>query len=173
MLKFNGTDTSRKMKYSAEADSAIKLYQELVNKGIISEVDNSPYFEAVMDKFNKVDADFLDEDSDYDYELFQNWYDKGNHDLSDTEILQLISECNGNAYYQDIINTNGLEAIIDVLDSNILLNDGATTWDAENLIDAIHESYDFDFDEYCSDSTGIKKVVNGQMESTYSYIFLN
>ena len=49
-LHFKGTDTSKVIKYSAYANSFLELYDELVNKKVISVVDYDPYTYACIEK---------------------------------------------------------------------------------------------------------------------------
>lgn len=102
MLKFVGWNTQRNIKYKAKGNTPLQLYDELVNKDIISTINGNPYDYAIMKKYGKSEEDFLDDDDEYDWELYYKWYSSGKYDLTDDEILELIKECNGNAYYQEI-----------------------------------------------------------------------
>lgn len=106
--KFRGTDTQKIMKYRAEADSPIELYYELIDKDIISVVDGDPYDDEILEKASKTWADFEDEDGYLDYDLFDKWYNVEGFkfDLTNDEIIILIKEQNGNAYYQNIEKWN-------------------------------------------------------------------
>lgn len=107
--KFKGTDTMHISKYEAYGDSALELYNNLVDKGVISTFDGDPYELAVMEKFGMSEDDFLYNDGEVDYESMQDWLEGFEHNLTEEEILTLISEQNGNAYYQTIYIWNELE----------------------------------------------------------------
>lgn len=97
MLEFRGTDTSKRIKYEAQASTWIGLYNELVNKGIISTVDGDPYEIEKLKKAGKTYSDFENEDGDIDFQAIEKL-----EDLTDDEIRVLISEQNGSAYYQSV-----------------------------------------------------------------------
>ena len=98
---FKGTDTRRMLKYRAQADTVIALYSELVNKGIISTEDGDPLEIATLENSCKRYEDFEDVNGDIDYNAVDEWLNKAEK-LTDDEILTLITEQDGNAYYQHI-----------------------------------------------------------------------
>ena len=57
-----------------------------------------------MEKYGKTDEDFLDADGEDDWEAQRKWLEDSTHFLTDKEILSLIESCDGNAFYQEIIN---------------------------------------------------------------------
>lgn len=103
--KFKGTDTQRRIKYEAQGDTPLELYDELVMQNVISIVDGDPCELALMTKYGKSCKDFLDENNDYNYEKYIQWTDtvKG---LTDEEVLDVISNERGNAYYNTIKKYN-------------------------------------------------------------------
>ncbi|MGL5329833.1 MAG: hypothetical protein ACRDD7_11215 [Peptostreptococcaceae bacterium] len=105
-FKFEGTDTQRRVKYNAEADTVIELYCNLVNQGIISTVDGDPYDETLMKKYNVSWDDFKDKDGYDDFDKFTKWRESEADDLTDEEILEVITNEQGNAYYQKIYEWN-------------------------------------------------------------------
>jgi hypothetical protein len=97
MLKFTGTNTNGTVKYEAQSTTWIGLYNDLVNKGIISTVDSDPYEVAKLEKAGKSYSEFENEDGDIDFEAIEKL-----EDLTDAEIRSLISKQDGNAYYQTV-----------------------------------------------------------------------
>jgi len=111
MLIFKGTDTQKRIKYNAEGKTAIDLYNNLVSKDIISIVDGDPYEEAQLKKAKLTHDDFKDEDGELDCDKLNEWLSYGERNLTDEEILEVIAEQNGNAYYQKIIDTKKAEEL--------------------------------------------------------------
>lgn len=102
---FKGTDTSGRIHYKAEGNTLLELYNDLERQNIITTSDYDPYEKAVMKKYNKTWDDFMDEDGYENHDLFVKWYDTVDG-LTDNEILEMIGEENGNAYYQTIYKYN-------------------------------------------------------------------
>lgn len=100
IIRWTGKSTNGVWKRKEKANSFIDLYNLCVENETISTYDNDPYISAVLEKFGKSGNDFLDEDGEIDVEAIDNWYNESGHDLSDSEIMMLISTQNGNAYYQ-------------------------------------------------------------------------
>ena len=116
MLKFEGWNTQRNVKYEAKGETPIDLYNNLVSKGIISTVDGDPYELAVMEKYGKTEEDFLDEDGEDDVETERKWLEDPNHYLTDDEILSVIGDCNESAFYQEITGDYETRSSIDLND---------------------------------------------------------
>lgn len=93
---FKGTDTQGRISYEAEGNTVIELYIELRNNGTISTVDDDPLEIALMDKYNMTWEDFDD-----DYANFTQW-ESTVEGLTDDEILEVIFDERGNAYYKTI-----------------------------------------------------------------------
>lgn len=106
-IYWSGKSTNGRCKWNAMADTMHELYRELVDKDVISVCDNDPYESFVLDKYDKTldDAEFVDADGETDYDKVQDFVEK--HCLSDEELWNLISTCNGNAYYQTFERDNG------------------------------------------------------------------
>lgn len=106
MLKFLGRNTRGDIHYNTEGESPMDLYNVLVDEEIISTFDGDPYGMAQLEKAGIKESEFLDEDGDYDdfkyLEALENL-----PSLTDLEILDIIRSCDGNAYYQDIVMTQG------------------------------------------------------------------
>lgn len=119
-IHWTGRSTNGIGKWKCDAITMNELYQTLVDKDVISTVDEDPYDNFVLDKYDKTidDPEFQDDDGELDYSKVQDFVEK--HPLSDNELWCLISKCNGNAYYQTFTVEN---------------SDGELTELAENLFD--------------------------------------
>lgn len=105
LYKFNGKNTHGTRKYYADGNTAIELYQDLVNQNIISICDGDPYEMALLKKNSLTIGDFMNEDDDLDNEKYNDFL--SDNSLEDAEIIQLIKKQDGNAYYQTIEMWNG------------------------------------------------------------------
>lgn len=104
---FEGTDSSCRIHYKAIGNTIIELYNDLVNQDIVSLIDGDPYEEAVMKKAGKSWDDFKNEDGDEDIEKFNKWYNQHpQYDLTDEEIIRIISSDYSRAYYYNIKELN-------------------------------------------------------------------
>jgi len=101
MYKFTGSDTSGKINYALTSKAPIDLYNQLVNRGIIATVDGDPLEIYKLSKVGKTFADFWDTDA---YELNEKLLNQTLDSiyLTDAEILRVIGNERGNAYYQEI-----------------------------------------------------------------------
>ena len=109
-IKWAGKDTRNVCKWTVEATSMIDLYNQLVSKGIISIVNGDPYDIAKVEKeikksnkwkhYNEFEESiFNDENINDPCEYYNNLLSEM-EDLTDDEIMQVILNENGNAYYQ-------------------------------------------------------------------------
>ena len=104
---WRGKSTNGLMKWDDRASSFMELYNDLVQKKVITEYDESPYESAVLEKYGKTVEDFCDEEGyiiDDEFNEFRN-----THDLTDEELWILIAQANGNAYYQTFERFSELE----------------------------------------------------------------
>lgn len=100
MIYWKGRSTNGICRYKATAGTFINLFNDLIDRNIIKDPDTDIYDDAVLEKYNKTfdDKEFQDEDGELDYEKVREFVK--NHNLTDEEIWLLISQQNGNAYYQ-------------------------------------------------------------------------
>ena len=100
MIKWKATSVNGLVKYEQESGSFKGLFDELDERGIISDPDFPLYDTAILEKYGKSfdDADFKDESGELDYEKVDNFLD--GKKLSDKELYDLILSRNGEAYYQ-------------------------------------------------------------------------
>ena len=105
-IHWTGRSTNGIGKWKCDASTMNELYRTLVDKDVISTVDEDPYDYFVLDKYDKTidDSEFQDDDGELDYNKVQDFVEK--HPLSDNELWCLISKCNGNAYYQTFMVEN-------------------------------------------------------------------
>lgn len=99
-IYWSGKSTNGVLKWKYEADSFKELFDLLMEKEIINNPDYDVYDRAVLNKCNKTedDPEFEDEDGYLDYEKVSDFVE--GKPLTDQELWFLISEQNGNAYYQ-------------------------------------------------------------------------
>ena len=88
------------VKYEQESESFKELFDELDERGIISDPDFPLYDTALLEKYGKSfsDNEFKDESGELDYEKVDDFLD--GKKLSDKELYELILSRNGEAYYQ-------------------------------------------------------------------------
>lgn len=100
MIRWEATSVNGLVKYEQEVESFKELFDELDERGIISDPDFPLYDTALLEKCGKSfdDADFKDETGELDYEKVDNFLD--GKKLSDKELYDLILSRNGEAYYQ-------------------------------------------------------------------------
>ena len=100
MIKWKATSVNGLVKYEQESKSFKELFDELDERGIISDPDFPLYDTALLEKYGKSfrDNDFKDETGELDYEKVENFLD--GKKLSDRELYELILSRNGEAYYQ-------------------------------------------------------------------------
>ena len=100
MIKWKATSVNGLVEYEQEAESFKELFDELDERGIISDPDFPLYDTALLGKYGKSfdDSDFKDETGELDYEKVDNFLD--GKELSDKELYDLILSRNGEAYYQ-------------------------------------------------------------------------
>lgn len=100
MIKWKATSVNGLVKYEQESESFKDLFDELDERGIISDPDSPLYDTELLEKYGKSfdDADFKDETGELDYEKVENFLD--GKKLSDKELYELILARNGEAYYQ-------------------------------------------------------------------------
>lgn len=69
MIKWKATSVNGLVEYEQEAESFKELFDELDERGIISDPDFPLYDAAILEKYGKSfdDADFKDESGDLDY----------------------------------------------------------------------------------------------------------
>lgn len=132
-IHWTGRSTNGIGKWKCDASTMNELYQTLVDKDVISTVDEDPYDNFVLDKYDKTidDPEFQDDDGELDYSKVQDFVEK--HPLSDNELWCLISKCNGNAYYQTF--TVDYSKVQDFIRHSQENSDGELTELAENLFD--------------------------------------
>lgn len=113
MIKWKATSVNGLVEYEQEAESFKELFDELDERGIISDPDFPLYDTAILEKYGKSfdDADFKDESGELDYEKVDNFLD--GKKLSDKELYELILSKNGEAYYQKFMREteNGIVEI--------------------------------------------------------------
>ena len=99
-IYWSGKSTNGVLKWKYEADSFKELFDLLMEKEIINDPDYDVYDRAVLNKYRKTEdaPEFEDEDGYLDYDKISDFVE-GNP-LTDQELWLLISEQNGNAYYQ-------------------------------------------------------------------------
>lgn len=113
MIKWKATSVNGLVEYEQEAESFKELFDELDERGIISDPDFPLYDTAILEKYGKSfsDNDFKDETGELDYEKVDNFLD--GKKLSDKELYELILSKNGEAYYQKFMREteNGIVEI--------------------------------------------------------------
>jgi hypothetical protein len=113
MIKWKATSVNGLVEYEQEAESFKELFDELDERGIISDPDFPLYDTALLEKYGKLfsDNDFKDESGELDYEKVDNFLD--GKELSDKELYELICSRNGEAYYQKFMREteNGIVEI--------------------------------------------------------------
>ena len=113
MIKWKATSVKELVEYEQEAESFKELFDELDERGIISDPDFPLYDTAILEKYGKSfsDNDFKDETGELDYEKVDNFLD--GKKLSDKELYELILSRNGEAYYQKFMREteNGIVEI--------------------------------------------------------------
>lgn len=100
-IYWKGKSTNNVLKWEYEADGFKELFDLLMKKEIINDPDYDVYDRAVLEKYNKTedDPEFEDENGYFDYDKVSDFVEE-KPDLTDQELWLLISEQNGNAYYQ-------------------------------------------------------------------------
>lgn len=100
MIKWKATSVNGLVKYEQESESFKELFDELDERGIISDPDFPLYDTAILGKYGKSfdDADFKDDSGELDYGKVDDFLD--GKELSDKELYELICSRNGEAYYQ-------------------------------------------------------------------------
>lgn len=100
-IYWSGRSTNGVLKCKFEADNFKDLFDILMEKEIINDPDYDVYDRAVLEKYDKTedDSEFLDSDGDFNYEKVEEFV-KSKPPLTDEELWILISEQDGNAYYQ-------------------------------------------------------------------------
>ena len=113
MIKWKATSVNGLVEYEQKAESFKELFDELDERGIISDPDFPLYDTALLEKYGKLfsDNDFKDESGELDYEKVDNFLD--GKKLSDMELYELILSRNGEAYYQKFMREteNGIVEI--------------------------------------------------------------
>lgn len=104
MIKWKATSVNGLVEYEQEAENFKELFDELDERGIISDPDFPLYDTALLEKYGKSfsDNDFKDETGELDYEKVENFLD--GKKLSDRELYELILSRNGEAYYQKFMH---------------------------------------------------------------------
>ena len=100
MIKWKATSVNGLVEYEQDSENFKGLFDELDERGIISDPDFPLYDTAILEKYGKSfsDNDFKDETGELDYEKVDNFLD--GKKLSDMELYDLILSRNGEAYYQ-------------------------------------------------------------------------
>lgn len=113
MIRWKATSVNGLVEYEQEAENFKELFDELDERGIISDPDFPLYDTALLEKYGKLfsDNDFKDESGELDYEKVDNFLD--GKKLSDMELYELILSRNGEAYYQKFMREteNGIVEI--------------------------------------------------------------
>lgn len=106
-IYWSGRSTNGVFKRKFEADNFKDLFDILMEEEIINSPDYNVYDHAVLEKYDKTedDQEFLDSDGDFDYEKVEEFV-KRKPPLTDEELWLLISEQDGNAYYQNFKRWN-------------------------------------------------------------------
>lgn len=106
MIKWKATSVNGLVEYEQEAENFKELFDELDERGIISDPDFPLYDTALLEKYGKSfsDNDFKGESGELDYEKVDNFLD--GKKLSDKELYELILSRNGEAYYQKFMREN-------------------------------------------------------------------
>jgi t-SNARE complex subunit (syntaxin) len=115
MKLFEGRTTNNRLICKVEFETPQELYNVLVEKGIISLEDGDPMDLARFGKAtNKFDENIKEAFAKKYEEFDENYSGKSRNtyqdfmlqfpDLTDDEIMDVISDCDGNAYYQEIID---------------------------------------------------------------------
>lgn len=113
MIRWKATSVNGLVKFVQESENFKELFDELDERGIISDPDFPLYDTALLEKYGKLfsDNDFKDESGELDYEKVDNFLD--GKKLSDMELYELILSRNGEAYYQKFMREteNGIVEI--------------------------------------------------------------
>lgn len=100
MIIWKATSVNGLVEYEQESESFKELFDELDERGIISDPDFPLYDTALLEKYGKSfdDAGFKDESGELDYGKVDDFLD--GKKFSDKELYELILARNGEAYYQ-------------------------------------------------------------------------
>jgi hypothetical protein len=113
MIIWKATSVNGLVEYEQESESFKELFNELDERGIISDPDFPLYDTALLEKYGKSfsDNEFKDQTGELDYEKVDDFLD--GKKLSDMELYELILSRNGEAYYQKFMREteNGIVEI--------------------------------------------------------------
>lgn len=113
MIRWKATSVNGLVEYEQESESFKELFNELDERGIISDPDFPLYDTALLEKYGKSfsDNEFKDQTGELDYEKVDDFLD--GKKLSDMELYELILSRNGEAYYQKFMREteNGIVEI--------------------------------------------------------------
>ncbi len=100
-IYWSGRSTNGIWRKKCEAESFTELFDTLAEEDVTTNPDYNVYDHAILEKYDKTedDPEFLDSDGDFDYEKVEEFV-KSKPPLTDEELWILISEQDGNAYYQ-------------------------------------------------------------------------
>ena len=97
-IKWTGENTQRNIMWIYGGDTYKEIYDQLVEDGVISTSEYFPDEKAMIEKAGHT----LSEMCNHDGDEYQEWFDKitENIELTDEDYEDIISNENGNAYYQ-------------------------------------------------------------------------
>lgn len=99
MIKWNGMDTSKFVKWNEEAETYLELFHKLVERGLVHD-----YLDLEGDTFNELlnystELERMNKNEDYDA-IREFDFDELLKQLNDDQIKSIILANQGNAYYQ-------------------------------------------------------------------------
>ena len=95
---FTGRNTARSICWKTSADTYKGIYDNLIDMKVISQWDYSPVEKYILEKLGKTYDDYTDDYDDIDYNKL---YLDGDKFLVDEAYREIISNEDGNAYYQE------------------------------------------------------------------------
>ena len=102
MINWKGQNTSRNITWTESAETYQELYFRLIDKNIISVEDGFPDEIFMLSKVGLKLSDFDEHEEEYNYD-FQAWFEKVTDgiELTEDDYKYIISQEQGNAYYQE------------------------------------------------------------------------
>lgn len=97
-IKFTGKDTRRILCWKCSGNTYREIYNWLVDHEVITRWDIDPVDKYLLNKLGKTYDDYTNEDDEIDFEQL---YKDGEMFLTDEAYREIISNEQGNAYYQE------------------------------------------------------------------------
>lgn len=97
-IKFTGKNTQGNIIWKCSGNSYKEIYDWLVSHEVITLWDDDPVEKYLLGKLNKTYDDYTNEDDEIDFDQI---YKDGDEFLTDEAYHEIISNENGNAYYQE------------------------------------------------------------------------